>query len=157
MSTLKINDKFRLVCPEGFRPMTKQERAQLRIAEEGEILCLSNEGEHMAVSIAWKEINFAVGLILHLIRPIKSVEASVNRAMAPYGFKRETSLTRQIGGQNAEGFRYTYVAGGTPMIGETYVIRQTRSLTFFHMYLREANREDGLVQWNVLLDAVEPQ
>ena len=154
MSALKINDKFQLICPEGFRTMTTQERAQLRIAEEGDILCLTNETEHMVVSIGWKEVSIGTGLVLHLIRPVKSVEASVNRSMAPYGFRKETSLTRQIGGQNAEGFRYTYTAG-VPMVGETYVIRQMRSLTFFHMYLRAENRENGLPQWNALLDAVE--
>ena len=156
MSAFKINDKFQLACPEGFRPMTKHERTQLRIAEEGDILCLTNEEEHMTVSVGWKDINVAAGLILHLIRPVKSVEAGVARSMNPYGYMRDTYLTRQIGGQKAEGFRYSYVVGDTAMIGETYVIRQMRSLTFFHMYLRAANRDNGLVQWNKLLDAVEP-
>ena len=155
MSTVRIGNKFQLVCPEGFRPMTKHERTELRIAEDGDILCLSSEDGTMAVSIGWKEIGVSAGLLLHLIKPVKSVEASVARSMAPYGFQRETYLDRQIGGQNAEGFRYTYTAG-VPMVGETYVIWQTRSLTFFHLYLNAANREEGLAQWNRLLDAVNP-
>ena len=121
MSAFKINSRFQLVCPEGFRPMTRDERAELRIAEDGDIRCLTNEAEHMVVSIGWKEVSVGVNLVLRLIKPVKSVEAGVNRAMAPYGFRRETSLDRQIGGQKAEGFRYAYTAG-TPMVGETYVV-----------------------------------
>ena len=156
MSVCKIGSRFQLVCPEGFRPMTGQEQAKLNMAGGGETLCLTNEEGHMVVSMGWKEVGAFAGLLLHLIRPVKSVEAGVNRSMAPYGYRRETDLTRQIGGQKAEGFRYTYVAGGTPMAGESYVIREGRSLTFFHVYLRRELREESLAKWNELLDAVQP-
>ena len=155
MSEFKINGRFRLICPEGFRPMTKEQRTQLRIAEDGDILCLSSEDGNMAVSIGWKEIPYRASLILHILPPVKSVAASVERSMAPYGYRKEEDLTRQIGGQNAAGFRYTYTAG-TSMVGETYVIHQGKALTFFHMYLRGESREQGLVQWSTLLDAVQP-
>ena len=157
MSVFKISDRFQLVCPEGFRLLTEQERARLRVAAAGDFLCMTSEEEHMTVSIGWKDIGAAANLILRVIPPVKSVEASVARSMDAYGFTLETYLSRQIGGQRAEGFRYAYTAEDTAMIGETYVVRQTRSLTFFHMYLRAANRENGLVRWNALLDAVEPQ
>ena len=85
-----------------------------------------------------------------------SVEASVNRAMAPYGYRKETMLERQIGHQPAKGFRYTYTAGNTPMVGESYVIHQGRSLTFFHGYLRASMRESSLPRWQELLDGVQP-
>ena len=156
MSVFKIGTKFQLVCPEGFRPMTKDERANLRIAEDGDILCLTNEAEHMLVSIGWKEVNVGVSLLLHLIRPVKSVEASVNRSMSPYGYRLEEMLERQIGGQPVQGFRYTYTAGGTPMVGESYVLRQGRSLTFFHGYMPQELRESALALWHGLLDEVQP-
>ena len=40
--------------------------------------------------------------------------------------------------------------------GESYVTRQGRSLTFFHVYLPDELREQGLLHWNALLDAVQP-
>ena len=76
--------------------------------------------------------------------------------MAPYGYRRETTLARQIGGQAAEGFRYTYAAGGTPMVGESYVLREGKSLTFFHVYLRAVLRDESIARWHRLLDAVKP-
>ena len=75
---------------------------------------MTNEEGHIAVSIGWKDVNAFAGFLLHLISPISSVEASVNRAMAPYGYRKETMLERQIGGQIAKGFRYTYTAGTPP-------------------------------------------
>ena len=115
MNELKINGRFRLVCPEGFRELTEAEREKLNILGEGESLFLTNEEGHIAVSIGWKDVNAFAGFLLHLISPISSVEASVNRAMAPYGYRKETMLERQIGGQIAKGFRYTYTAGDTPI------------------------------------------
>ena len=155
MNELKINGRFQLVCPEGFRELTEGEREKLNTLGEGESLFLTNEEGHIAVSIGWKDVNAFAGFLLHLISPISSVEASVNRAMAPYGYRKETMLERQIGGQIAKGFRYTYTAGDTPMVGESYVIRQDRSLTFFHAYYRASERETSLPLWQGLLDAVQ--
>lgn len=156
MTELTIHDRFRLTCPEGFRLMTEKERQKLHMAGAGDTLCLTGEESHMLVSIGWKEVSAFASLLLRLIRPVQSVEANISRSMAPYGYRRETTLTRQIGGQAAEGFRYTYTAGDTPMVGETYVLREGKSLTFFHVYLRAALREESLTQWNGLLDAVQP-
>ena len=154
MEELNINNRFKLHCPDGFREMTEKERDKLNMLGDGSTLCLTSEEGHMVVSIGWKEGNPFAGLILRLIRPVTSVEASIARSMGPYGYRKETSLTRRIGDQTAEGFRYTYAAGGTPMVGESYVIREGRMLTFFHVYLRDALREESLVRWNELLDAV---
>lgn len=155
MKELTIGSCYTLSCPEGFREMSEQERDKLNMLGDGDTLCLTNEAGHMVVSIGWKEVNAFAGLLLRLIRPVKSVEASVNQAMAAYGFRREAALTRQIGGQAAEGFRYTYTAG-VPMTGESYVIREGRTLTFFHVYMRTAMQEESLLQWTALLDAVLP-
>ncbi len=157
MEALKIGGRFKLVCPDGFRLTTAEEQDRLhRMSDEGETLCLVNEEGHMIVSIGWKEVNAFAGLVLRLIRPVSSVEANVNRAMAPYGYRKETDLSREIGGRPGQGFRYTYVADDTPMVGETYVIREDRTLTFFHVYYRAAMRDGSLAQWNGLLDAVQP-
>lgn len=80
----------------------------------------------------------------------------MSRDMAGYGYRKEARLSREIGGQKAEGFRYAYIAGDNPMVGESYVIRSGRTLTFFHVYLPEELREQGLPRWNELLDAVQP-
>ena len=155
MNELNIGKRFRLLCPEGFREMSEQERGALNMMGQGDTLCLTNEEGHMVVSMGWKDVNAVSAFLLRIIRPVTSVEASVNQAMAPYGYRKETGLTRQIGGQDAQGFRFTYTAG-VPMVGESYVIREGRSLTFFHVYVRAAQRSEGLAQWNRLLDAVEP-
>ena len=154
MEELSVNNRFKLRCPEGFRLMTEDERDKLNLLGNGDTLCLTSEEGHMVVSVGWKEVNAFAGLMLRLVDPVKSMEASVNRAMAPYGYRQETALTRKIGGRAAQGFRYTYTAGGTPMVGESYVLQEGRTLTFFHVYLRDALREESLIRWNELLDAV---
>ena len=156
MDTLKIGDRFALPCPEGFHAPSEAEQEKLHLPEGDDSLCLISEEDRMVVSVGWKQVNAFAGLILHLISPVTSMEAGVHQSMAPYGYRRETALTRQIGDRKAEGFRYTYTAGDNPMVGESYVIREGRSLTFFHVYLSAALQEQGLARWNALLDAVTP-
>ena len=155
MQTLNIHDRFTLLCPEGFRSLTEEESDKLYTLGAGDSLFLTNEEAHIIVSIGWNDVNVVAGLLLHLISPVTSVEANVSKAMIPFGYKKETMLERTIGGQPAQGFRYTYMAEGTPMVGESYVIRQGRSLTFFHAYLRAELRAESLPLWQALLDAVE--
>ena len=157
MEQLTIGKRFALTCPEGFRPLTGEEKDRLHMPESDDSLGLIWEEGRTVVSLGWKEVNAFAGLLLRILSPVTSTEASVNQAMAGYGYKRETRLSREIGGQQAEGFRYTYTAGDSPMVGETYVVRQGRSLVFFHGYIRGDRRDEYLAQWNGLLDAVEPR
>ena len=154
MNELIINDRFRLLCPEGIRIMTDEEREKRDLPADRDTLCLTNEAGSMIVSIGSKTVGAVANLILYLIRPVVSMEASVNQAMSGYGYRKETMLSRQIGGCPAQGFRFAYSAGG-PMVGESYVLREGRSLTFFHVYLREDQRDACLDQWNLLLDQVQ--
>lgn len=155
MEQLTIGKGFTLTCPEGFRPVTKKERDRFHMPESEDSLGLIWEEGRTVASVGWKEVNALAGVLLHIISPVASVEASVSRDMAGYGYRKETGLDREIGGQRAQGFRYTYTAGDNPMVGETYVIRLGRSLTFFHVYLPAELREQGLARWNQLLDGVK--
>ena len=156
MEQLTIGKRFTLTCPEGFRPVTKEERDRFHMPESDDSLGLIREDDRIVASMGWKEVSAFAGVLLHIISPAASVEASVSRDMAGYGYRKEKSLSREIGDQKAEGFRYTYTAGDNFMVGESYVIRSGRSLTFFHVYLPDELREQGLARWNELLDAVEP-
>ena len=156
MEQLTIGKRFTLTCPERFRPVTKKERDRFHMPESDDSLGLIREDDRIVASMGWKDVGAFAGILLHVISPAASVEASVSRDMAGYGYRKEKSLRREIGGVKAEGFRYTYTAGDNYMVGESYVTRQGRSLTFFHVYLPDELREQGLLHWNALLDAVQP-
>ena len=154
MEEIIISNRYAVPCPPGFRKLSGKELEKLSMLGEGSSECLKNEEQHVMVSIGWKEINAFSGFLLRLIRPVKSVEASISRAMAPYGYRRETDLTRRIGGSRAEGFRFTYTAGDVPMIGESYVIQEGKNLVFFHGYMQAELRGESLQVWSSLLDGV---
>ena len=154
MSEISINNRFRLLCPEGFREMTEEEREKRDLPADSNTLCLIDEGDSMLASIGWKDVGIVSSLLLYIIQPVASMEASVHQAMTGYGYRKETMLERSIGGRPAKGFRFTYTAGA-PMVGESYVIREGRSLTFFHVYLKADLQDETLARWNRLLDAVQ--
>ena len=154
MEEIIAGSRYTVPCLPGFRRLSREELEKLSVMGEGNSECLQDESRHIMVSIGWKTVNAFSGFLLKFIRPVSSAEASISRAMAPYGYLRETDLAREIGGSRAEGFRFTYTAGDVPMIGESYVIRKGRDLVFFHGYMRAELREDSLPVWNSLLDGV---
>ena len=154
MNTLIISDRFKLLCPDGFRVLSKEEQAAINRLGDGESICLSNEDCHMLISIGWKAVGAFSSLFLSATALEKGMESRIRKAMQPYGYLKESVLTRQIAGRKAAGFRYTYTAQNTDMIGESYVFQSGRSIVYFHLYARAALRDPILSEWNELLGAV---
>ena len=156
MEYLMISEQLKLPCPSGFHLMSDEEKAKLNFLESGEGFCLRNEDRHMLVSVGWRETGMLTAMLLSDISVEKNMESSIRQAMQPYGFRLETYLNRQIASGNAAGFRYTYTAQDTGMLSESYVLRSGRSVIYFHLYARDAFREESLPVWNDLLASVIP-
>ncbi len=156
MEYLMIGEQLKLPCPNGFHLMSDEEKAKLNFLESGKGFCLRDEDRHMLVSIGWKETGMLTSMLLSDISLEKNMESSIRQAMQPYGFQPETHLNRQIAGMNATGFRYTYTAQNISMLSESYVLRNGQSVIYFHLYARNALRDDSLPVWNDLLASVIP-
>lgn len=156
MEYLMISDQLKLPCPDGFHLMSDEEKAKLNFLEEGEGFCLRDENRHMLVSIGWKKTGMLTAMLLSDISLERNMESSIRQGMQPYGFQQETHLNRQIAGGNAAGFRFTYTAQNTDMLSESYVLRSGHSVIYFHLYARNALREESLPVWNDLLASVIP-
>ena len=112
--------------------MSKEEKAKLNFLESGEGICLRDEDRHMLVSIGWKETGMLAAMLLSESSLERNMESSIRQGMLSYGFKLETHLNRQIAGRNAAGFRYVYTTQGIDMLGESYVLRNGRSVFYYH-------------------------
>lgn len=154
MDYVMISDQFKLPCPDGFHILSKEEQSRLNLLGDGETVCLSDENRHMLISIGWKKTGMLSALLLSEFSLEKNMESSIRQGMLPYGFQRESALTRQIAGRNAAGFRYTYNSKNIGMLGDSYVLRSGNTVVYFHMYARTSLREESISVWNDLLESV---
>ena len=149
-----IGDQFKLPFPEGFHVLSKEEQDKLELLEDGKSVFLSDESRHMLLSFGWKETGMLTAMLLSEYSLENNMESGIRQGMRPYGFQRESSLSRQVAGCSASGLRYLYNAKDTDMLGESYVLRSGRTVVYCHLYARAALRDESLSVWNELLDSI---
>ena len=68
-------------------------------------------------------------------------------------YKAGGLLRRDVGGRTLDGFSYTYTANDIPMYGETLTVRIGRIIYYFHVYARQALKEESIPIWEDFLAA----
>ncbi len=154
MNTISINREWKLSYPDGFHIMEDAERRRLNFIGGAGSVCLSDPERHIVVSAGEKQINGFSALVLSGKDLAKNMEKQINKPMEPYGYHLEGFFTRQVGGKSAEGFRYTYMAQGIDMLGESYVVKNGKQLLYLHLYARDAQRDESLAVWNEMLRSI---
>ncbi len=150
MRELLLNDALILSYPDGFHLMTEAERGGVDPAEDGPWIGLSDPEKHILVTAGWKQIG---GLTALLVRGdlAKNMEKRVRGPMQPYGYRLEGFEKRTIAGETADGFRYSYRAQETDMIGESYALKREKTVYYFHFYARAALSSESLPVWEEML------
>lgn len=138
-----LNNKLEITLPDGFREMTAEEMAGVKLYKEAPDFCVKDPDRHIVIAAAWKKSGLAA-LMLSAKEVAKKSESALQSAMQPFGYTLETFLTEKIGGETAEGFRYHYTAQDTRMVGETFSLKKGKTFYYIHCYLREELRDDSL-------------
>ena len=150
-----LHGELKLPCPEGFHVMDEAERARLHFLEKGEGVCLSDPERHMLVSAAWTRFTGLSALLLRGGDVARKNEADVRKALQGLGYRSGGFLQRSVGGTLADGFCYAYTAQDIPMYGESFALKSVKTLYYFHLYAREALKEESLPVWEALLSGAE--
>ncbi len=138
---------------EDFSVMDASERARLRFTEAGEGVCLTAPERHILISVAWKRTDPLLPRLLGSRELAAWTSKKVEKPMAFPDYKAGGLLRRNVGGRPLDGFSYTYTANDIPMYGETLTVRIGRILYYFHLYARQALKEDSLPIWENFLAA----
>ena len=155
MNRMKLNINLEIGVPEGFHVMDENDARRRTILAGGEGVVLEDPERHAVISIGWK----AVGRLALKILSTKNIagrsERSIRRAMKRYNYYYDGTAEPLIGGRKADGFRYTYYAQGVKMAGESDVVKFEQTLYYFHLYTRDALKDENCVTWNEILTSAE--
>ena len=135
MKSIVLDDALHVSFPDDFQEMSREERAALKNCADDRGICLRSNEQHIIFSLAWVKH----GLLSKMVRGndlVKNAENFYQKRMRSYGYKTEAYVTLDLGGENADGLRYTYKAQGIDMTGETYALRKGNKLYYVHCYYR---------------------
>ena len=145
-----LNNTLQINVPEGFQTMDP-EAASAKLIEKGEGVCLSNPDRHILMTIGWKTLGRFTGFLLKEKDLEKNMESSILNAMKPFQCHNDGPCTQNIGGQEARGFCYHYIAQDTEMSAASILLRREKTVYYFHLYTRTALVQENTALWEELL------
>ena len=151
MQTELTLKNLNLPVPDGFHVMDDAELSDLKLLADGDGVGLSDPERHMIVTAGTKQINGFSAALLNARDLAKNMEKQIRKPMASLGYRCEGFRQQTVGGRTAEGFRYSYTAQGVGMTGESYVVKDGKSLYYLHAYMRTELLEASLPVWEEVL------
>ncbi len=152
--TMTFHEEIVLPIPEGARVLDDAEMAALQKIAAGEGVCLRDDERHILISVGRKPVGMLTAALVDLPGLEKRLEQAIAAPMAAYGYRYDAPQTAAVGGQKAMGFSYRYTAEGTPMYGESYVLKNKKVIWYLHLYVREETREESLAVWRTFLSQI---
>ncbi len=154
MGVVQLNSELNLKYPESFAVMTDEELKKHKFYEDAPGFCISDEGGHMVVSFSWRQANPFVVMVVGTKDVARNMEAKVRKPMSRFGYRLEEFMMREVGGKQADGYRYSYEVQGTGMMGESLSVKSGSNFYYIHSYFRAALREESLKVLDEMFGAV---
>lgn len=150
---IELDDKLTLSFPESFHVMDESEQGGMRFYGGSRGQCLSDPERHILISVGRKSIGGISALLVSAKDAAKRMEASIRKPMQAYGYRLNSFLAKDVGGKQAEGFGYEYEAQGIGMYGESFVVKQDRTLYYLNLYARQERKAESMEVWSAILSS----
>ena len=148
-----LNNALVLSYPEGFHVMDEREREKLIIMGNGPWQGLSDPKRHISITVGWKALGSLSSRLLSTGDAVKDMKARIEKPMRAFGYSPGGHLSKDVGGERAEGFCYEYKAQGVGMYAESYVIKRKKVFYYLHFYARTESKSESLDTWNDILSS----
>lgn len=151
MKTLTINNKLLITFQDSFTVLSAEERQKLNTIEQGPYECLSDQDRHILISIGFRPLGGLFSIFLSTKDAAHNSESKISQAMQSYGFKLIEHKHISLCNNDAKGFSYEYIAQGTSMYGESYVLKHDKALYYLNYYSRHELLTDNQKIWDEIL------
>ena len=153
-----VNQALSIPVPDGFRPMSGEELRQAYGNDDPNRRGLWNRESHVIIAVLWKEYP---ALLRFMLRDLKAVcrknEQLHSREYAGHDYHCGGFFSQTVGGQPAEGYRFTYSAGGAAQSAETVLVRQGGTVYSITCAGRTENRESDHALFAGILEGISFQ
>lgn len=155
MKQALINSELSVTYPNSFRDMELAE-LQLSFGTAYKSMWGIRDDKHsMIVAVIWKE----AGKLLQKLVSTKSLaqkyEKDMQKALQSDDYALDTLFEREIAGQEAQCFSYTYTRDGVKQHGETTVFRRGRCNYTLYYYTQARKAGANRTAYEKLLSSLE--
>lgn len=157
MKTIPIHEGLTLSCPGSFRKMNEEELNKVSSPHYPNRFGIWDEEGKLIVALIWHRINVTMVSLSDPRRSLYGVEMQMRRMLQPFGYKKNASLRRQIGGRNAKGFSYDYTVNGQYQSGEVYLFKNKRDFYTLYTYAWEAMEGEVKEKLHGIIDSIQFQ
>lgn len=144
MEQITLNNELSLTCPEGFHRLNSEEIKKFNFPNEEPGCVLQDKERHIVVSLAWKELNALLALLLNVRELNGKMAEYVSEANKDYGYKQGEFFSGNIGTKKSAGFNYSYVVGEVGMDAQMIMVKNHHTIYYIYFYFRSANRKESL-------------
>lgn len=141
MKNIILNDELEISFPESFREMSEEELAGLNYYKEAPKWCVKDEENHIIMNINWKKAGLFSSAVLDSKDMVKSMDKKLDNLMSSFGYTSSGYTEKEIGGEKALTFSYTYTVADTDMTGECMSLKKGRTFYYIYLYYRTENAE----------------
>ena len=142
MEETVLNKELAMIVPEGFEPMSDEEKAQLSTPYGAPAWCVKDPDRHMILSIAWKRSFFA-SMIVNARETAQKMEGKLHQLMQDMGYERRQFIEEDLDGIPCHGFRYGYDTSDVRMAAQSMVLKKDGTFYYIHGYMRDALLEQS--------------
>ena len=154
MENILLNKELYFTYPDGFHQMDAAECKQNNLNQDGPGISIIDPERHIIVSIGWRKT--ALGsMMMDADGVAKNMEASMSRMMKGAGYQKSELVQRDLGGQNAYGFDFSYEAQGETIYGSSYVVEKGKTFYYFNFYGSMNRKEENEQLWNGMLNSIK--
>ena len=151
---MTLNNELELTIPEGFHEMDEEERSKLTFAGGEPGLCISNPDLHIVVTVGWRRLVRLAAFAVTARSAATDTEIQISKMMKRLNYQEKGFSDRELGGKSASGFRYIYDSKNTKMMGETFFVKNGKTLYGINYYGRRSLEKESMPAWKELLDSV---
>lgn len=144
MEQILLNNELSLTCPDGFHRLNSEEIKKFNFANEEPGCVLQDEKRHIIVSLAWRNLNALLAMLLNVKELNGKMAEYVAEANKDYGYRQGEFFTGKIGGRKSSGFNYSYVVTGVDMDAQMIMVKNHHTIYYIYFYFRSANRQESL-------------
>lgn len=149
-----INEELKVEYPNRFLVMKPHEVKEVFGVDYSEIWGIRDEKAHAMVLIVWKNANENLQKLITVKSHAKSCEKSMRKALRKNSYYCDEFFEREVAGQPAQGFHYSYINDGKSQDGAVVVFKRGRSRYTLYYYTRTDMAESNQPMLEKLLDSL---
>lgn len=155
MQEAEINKELALAYPDEFRVMELSELHHAFGVDYPKMWGIRNEERHVLISVIWKDTSEVLQRLVSTKSQVKEYEKRIHNLLRKNNYHCEGFFERELAGQKALGFRYSFLREFVEQIGEVIIFKRGKCRYSMYYFTRLETADDNRPAYEELLSSMQ--